>query len=111
MDIIYEASFFLALGLLAIEITIFVFAVSLLGRAMEAAVAREKDKLSDNQRSNTEELTTIRKEIEEGEVSGHIPSGLTRKLRRLEKRERNFRKELQQIRLAPTLLTGHGCDT
>ena len=75
---------------------------------MEAAVAREKQKLSDIRKSNTEELITIKTEIEEAEASGQIPSGLTRKLRTLEKREQTLGKELQQIRLAPTLLTVKG---
>lgn len=94
--------------MLAIVITIFVFAVSLLGRAMEAAATSERGKLTERKENNTKEMAAIRKEIEEAEASGQIPKGLTRKLEKLEKRDREFDKELSIIRKAPELLTVKG---
>jgi len=46
MGVIYQLTFFLALGLLAILITIFVFAISSLGRAIEVAT-KEQEKATE----------------------------------------------------------------
>lgn len=105
MGTIYQLTFFFALGLLAVIITIFVFAVSLLGRAMEAAARSERDKVAERKANNVEEMAAIRKEIQEAEASGQIPKGLTRKLDKLEKRDKKFVKELSKIRKAPESLT------
>ena len=56
MSAIYQLTFFLALGLLAIVVTIFVFAISLLGRAMETAARSEKDKVAERKANNVEEM-------------------------------------------------------
>ncbi len=106
MGVIYQLTFFLALGLLAIVITIFVFAVSLLGRAMEAAAKSEREKLAERKEDNARAMAAIKEEIEKAE--GQIPKGLIRKLKRLEKRDRRFERELAKIRKAPELLTVKG---
>ena len=108
MGIIYQLTFFVALAVLAILITIFVFAVSLLGRAMEAAARSEHEKVLERKESNVKEMATIREEIEEAEASGQIPKGLTRNLEKLEKKDKKFEKELSKIRKAPELLTVKG---
>ncbi len=108
VGIVYQLTFFLALGLLAIVITIFVFAVSLLGRAMEAAAKSEKEKLAERKENNAKEMTAMKREIEEAEASGQIPRGMIRKLKKLEKRDKKFGKELSKIRRAPELLTVKG---
>lgn len=106
MGTIYQLTFFLALGLLAIQITIFVFAVSLLGRAMEAAAKNEKEKLLERKENNEEAMAKIKKKIEEAE--GQIPKGLTHELRKLERKDEKFEKEVSRIRKAPALLTVKG---
>lgn len=108
MGSIYELTFFLALGLLAIVITIFVFAVSLLGRAIEAAAISEKESLARRKESNRKEMVTIRKEIQKAETEGQIPKGLTRKLKKLEKKDKKFEKEQSKIRKAPESLAVRG---
>ncbi len=108
MGSVYQLTFLLALGLLAIVITIFVFAVSLLGRAIEAAAISEKENLAQRKENNTKEMAAIRKKIEEAETSGQIPKGLTRELDKLEKKNKKFEKELGKIRKAPALLTARG---
>ena len=108
MGVVYQLTFFLALGLLAIVITIFVFAVSLLGRAMEAAAKSEQEKLAERRENNAKEIAAIKEEMEKAEASGQIPRGLTRKLKKLEKRDKKFDKELGKIRRAPELLTVKG---
>jgi hypothetical protein len=108
MGTIYEWTFFVTLGLLAIVVTVFVLAVSLLGRAMEAAAKREQEKLAERRESNAKEMAAIKKEIEKAEAKGEIPKGLIRKLKKLEKRDKKFEKELGKIRKAPEPLTVKG---
>jgi hypothetical protein len=105
---IYQLTFFLALALLAIVVAIFVFAVSLLGRAMQAAATSEREKLTERKESNVREMEAMQKDIEKAKETGRIPKGLIRKLKKLEKRDRNFEKELSKIRRAPELLTVRG---
>lgn len=53
MDSIYQLTFFLAVALLAIVITVFVLAVSLLGRAVKLSV-EEQEKAEKDRKKDTE---------------------------------------------------------
>jgi len=106
--VVYQLTFFLALALLAISITVFVFAVSLLGRAMEAAAKVERSKIAERKENNVKAMADIRKEIEEAEAKEEIPGGLRRRLEKLEKKNKDFDSELSRIRKAPKLLTVKG---
>lgn len=53
MGVVYQLTFFLALGLLAIVITIFVFAVAQLGRATEVSSKQQQDILLKQKRAKT----------------------------------------------------------
>lgn len=108
MVVVYQLTFFLALALLAISITVFVFAVSLLGRAMEAAARVERSKIAERKENNVKAMADIRKEIEEAEAKEEIPGGLRRRLEKLEKKNKDFDSELSRIRKAPKLLTVKG---
>jgi len=105
MEVIYQLTFFLALALLAILITVFVFAVSLLGRALETAARNERQKITERKENNAKEMAAIKKNIEKAEAEGEIPKGLARKLDDLERKDKNYDKELSRIRRAPELLT------
>lgn len=108
MDIIYQLTFYLALALLAILITVFVFAVSLLGRALETAARDEREKLTERKESNAKTMVAIKKDIDEAEAKGDIPVGLIQKLKELKRKEKKYSKELKRIRKAPELLTVEG---
>jgi hypothetical protein len=112
MGTLYEWTFFLTLGLLAIVITIFVFAVSLLGKALETAAESEKKKLAERRYKNAREMAAIREKIRKAERRGQLSRGLIRQLqkelKKLEKRDEKDEKELGRIRGAPTLLTVRG---
>lgn len=108
MGIVYQLTFFLALGLLATVVAIFVFAVSLLGRAMEAAAKDERNKIAERKAINSREIATLRKGMRKAEKEGEIPRELKRKLGKLEDKDKKFDKELSKIRKAPELLTVRG---
>ncbi|MCJ7426353.1 MAG: hypothetical protein MUO17_04390 [Dehalococcoidales bacterium] len=112
MGTIYEWTFFLALGLLAIVVTIFVFAVSLLGRALETA-SREQEKTTKEQKETTEkEIAAIQKQISDLGKKGRIDKEklkeLEKKLKQLRKQEEKFEKKLGRIGKTPELLTVKG---
>jgi hypothetical protein len=108
MGTIYQLTFFLALGLLAIVIAVFVFAVSLLGRAMETAARDEQAKLAERKDRNAEAIVAIKEDIAEIESGNKIPKRLTRQLKKLQSQNDKFEKELGKIRKAPDSLTASG---
>ena len=108
MDVIYQLTFFLALTLLAIVVTVFVFAASLLGRALKVAASSERDKLTERRNNSAKEMADLKIKIAKGEVSGQIPRGLTSSLKKLEKTDKKFERELSKIKKAPELLTVKG---
>jgi hypothetical protein len=112
MGVVYQLTFFLALGLLAIVVAVFVFAVSLLGRALEAAAKSEREKLAERRKNNERAMAAIRRKIREAERKGQVSKGLIRQLQRelkkLGKGDKKDEKELGKIRRAPKLLTVKG---
>lgn len=70
--IVYQLTFFIALGLLAIVITIFVFAVSLLGRATESASKEQQDILLKQKEAKGKQLETLQSQLEEAKKTGQL---------------------------------------
>jgi hypothetical protein len=70
--IVYQLTFFLALGLLAIVVTIFVFAVSQVGRATEAASKEQQDILLGQKEAKEQQIENIQKQLEEDKKAGHL---------------------------------------
>ncbi len=70
--ILYQLTFFLALGLLAIVVTIFVFAVSQVGRATEAASKEQQNILLGQKEAKGQQIEEIQKQLEEAREAGHL---------------------------------------
>ena len=112
MGVIYQLTFFAALAILAILITIFVFAVSLLGRALEAA-SKEQGKTTKEQKDAAEkEIAAIQKQISDLRKKGRIDreklEELEAKLAQLRKQDERFERKLSRIGKTPQLLTVRG---
>lgn len=111
MGIVYQLTFFLALGLLATVVTIFVFAVSLLGRAIEVA-AKEQEKTTKDQKDAIEiEIAKILKQISslrKKKSIGKELQELEKRLKKLRKQDEEFARKLGRIVKAPELLTVKG---
>ncbi len=73
MEVIYQLTFFFALALLAILITVFVFAVSLLGRALETAARNEREKIAERKENNAKEMAVVQKGIKKLRRAGKYP--------------------------------------
>lgn len=111
MGTIYQLTFLFALTVLAILVTIFVFAVSLLGRALEAA-SREKEKTIKEQKESIEvEIADLSEQISRFEGKENISKELReleKKLKNLRNKDRKYEKKLSKIGIAPRLLTVRG---
>jgi hypothetical protein len=70
--IVYQLTFFLALGLLAIVITVFVFAVSQVGRATESASKEQQDILLKQKEAKGKQIEKIQGQLEEARKVGHL---------------------------------------
>ena len=111
VGIVYQLTFFVALGLLATVVTIFVFAVSLLGRAIEVA-AKEQEKTTKDQKDAIEiEIAKILKQISslrKKKSIGKELQELEKRLKKLRKQDEEFARKLGRIVKAPELLTVKG---
>lgn len=111
VGIVYQLTFFVALGLLATVVTIFVFAVSLLGRAIEVA-AKEQEKTTKDQKDAIEiEIDKILKQIsslQKKKSIGKELQELEKRLKKLRKQDEEFARKLGRIVKAPELLTVKG---
>jgi len=65
MDTVFEALFFLAVGFIAITVTIYVLAVSLLGRATKLSVQEQTEAEEKGKKETEEEIKTIQNKLDE----------------------------------------------
>lgn len=106
MGSIYQLIFFLAIALLAIVITVFVLAVSLLGRAVKLS-AQEQTEAEEKRKKDTEkEIKKIQDKLEKAKAAGRVDvKDLTRSLQDLESRDTRHKWKLRWIKIKPKLLT------
>lgn len=105
---LYQASTFLATALLAIVVTIFVFASSLLGRAIESAAKEEEKKRHEQDKRIAEKVREARKALNRA-IRGTGEFEAARKsLDSLEKQKRNLERETRRIRRSYEVFTRQG---
>lgn len=106
MGSIYQLIFFLAIALLAIVITVFVLAVSLLGRAVKLS-AQEQTEAEEKRKKDTEnEIKKIQDKLKKAKAAGRVDvKDLTRSLQDLESRDTRHKWKLRWIKIKPKLLT------
>jgi Na+-transporting methylmalonyl-CoA/oxaloacetate decarboxylase gamma subunit len=105
---LYQASTFLAIALLAIIVTIFVFASSLLGRAIESAAKEEKKKRREQVKKIAEKVREARKALNRA-IKGTGEFKAARKsLGDLEKQKRNLERETKRISRSYEVFTRQG---
>jgi ABC-type multidrug transport system fused ATPase/permease subunit len=105
---LYQASTFLAIALLAIVVTIFVFASSLLGRAIESAAKEEEKKRREQVKKIAEKVREARKALNKA-IEGTGEFKVARKsLGDLEKQKRNLERETKRISRSYEVFTRQG---
>ncbi len=73
MVAVYQLIFFLALGLLAMSITVFVLAVSLLGRAISMAIEAQDKVNKEHSKADTEKMEEIQGELKQAKTENRLP--------------------------------------
>lgn len=106
MGAIYQSMFFLAIALLAISITVFVLAVSLLGRAVKLSVEEQERAERDLKEHNEREIENIQTELDQARAKGKQPDEerLGKILKNLKRKRRRHALKLWWIRRKPRFL-------
>jgi hypothetical protein len=108
MGTVYQLTAFLVLSLLAIDVTVYVLGVSLLGRAMRRA-SEEKQKAEEEKRKGiSTELAAVRQKVEECITNSKKVAELSPSVKNLEGKLRNHDKRIKRISESASLLTVKG---
>lgn len=108
MDSVYQATFFLALTLLAVLVPVFVFAVSFLGRAIERAREEEESIRREHEQKMKEEIREAQSEFKEATTKGGSVQQVKEHLDKLLKEEKRYHKETKKARKGFVRLTVRG---
>lgn len=107
--IVYQLTFFLALGLLAIVITIFVFAVSQIGRVTAASSKEQQDILSQQKKAKAKRIESIEKQIAKAKKTGNLDvSKLSSELKNLTEESMEYESQLKHIQERIMLISRKG---
>ena len=99
MGVVYQLTFFLALGLLAIVVAIFVFAVSQVGRATESASKEQQNILLRQKEAKGRQIEKIQQQLEEARKVGHLDeSKLLKELQGTKEEIAGYDTELRRLR-------------
>jgi hypothetical protein len=108
MSTVFQLTAFLTISLLAIDVTVFVLGVSLLGRAMRRA-AEAKQKAEEEKRKSTgKELEALKKSVEECAANPGKVAELGRSVKNLEAKQRKHVAHIKRIAKTASLLTVKG---
>ena len=106
--IAYQITALLAVTLLAIVVTIFVLASSLLGLAVESASKEEEDKRAEQERLIAEQVERARMEFDKAAKGTRKFEQTEKELKNLEKQRGRFEKETKRIRRGYEVFTPKG---
>lgn len=97
--VIAQATFFVAVGLLAVVITVYVFSTSLLGLAVERTARELRERQETQKRTTDRELEDVRKSLNQAQQEniGQEIQRLRESLAELEKKLRKDEKDLADI--------------
>ena len=96
--IVYQVTVILAIALLAVVVTIFVFASSLLGLAVESASKEEEDKRAEQDSRIEKQVEQARTELEQAAAGTGEFERAEKTLKALRDQKKGFEKETKRIR-------------
>jgi len=106
MNTIFQLIFFLGTAFLAITVTVYVLAVSLLGRAVRLSSEEQVREEEERTKDIESRIKEIHKELDEAKAKNRIDvRKLTNDLQDLERKESQHKWKLRWIRIKPKLLT------
>lgn len=107
--IVYQLTFFLALGLLAIVVTIFVFAVSQVGRATASSSKEQQDILLQQKKAKAKRIESIERQVTKAKKTGNIDlSKLLSELKSLTEESAEYEAQLRHIQERIMLISRKG---
>ncbi len=106
MSAVYQLVFFLSIGLFAVVITVFVLAVSLLGRAVNMAIEGQEKANKEQKEADEKELGKIQGELSEAKEEGRRPDvqRLSKAINSLKRKKRINNWKLKWINAKPKFL-------
>jgi ABC-type multidrug transport system fused ATPase/permease subunit len=107
MTVLYEMTIFLAIALIAIVATVFVLAVSLLGRAIEKASEEQEEEVRKQSSEFDETIAGLQQKLKEAKKSKTIES-IQKELDEYVRKKRKAEKDLKRISQRYRLLTVKG---
>lgn len=106
---IYQLTFFLALALLAVVVTIFVYAVSQVGRATNLASKEQEVILWQQKEAKKRRIEELQKRLEEAKETGHLDEfRLIDEILKTEEEIASYNDKLKHLEERVTLLTRRG---
>lgn len=106
---IYQLTFFLALALLAVVVTIFVYAVSQVGRATNLASKEQEVILWQQKEAKKRRIEELQKRLEEAKETGHLDKfRLIDEILKTEWEIASYNDKLKHLEERVTLLTRRG---
>lgn len=111
MDRLFEATFYFSIGLLAIIITVYVLAVTLLGQAIKISINETKaaeDKKKAQSVKAIEDLNLKLLQAKQKAFGQEQINAITKELKGFQKQQRQINRKLDWIKLKPKLLTAVG---
>jgi hypothetical protein len=106
--IVYQVTVFLAIALLAVVVTIFVFASSLLGLAVESAAKEDKDRRAAQDSEIGKQVEQARRDLDKAKEGAGKFEQAAKTLRNLINKKRKFEKETKRIRQGYEVFTPKG---
>lgn len=109
MNIVYELTFFLALALLAIVVTVYVFSVTQIGRATELESKRQKDIISAQKEASEKQIENIQKQLDEAKKVGRLDDAtLLEELDKGRREIQNYASEINRLKNRTALIKRFG---
>ncbi len=109
MDIVYQLTFFLTLGMLGIVMAVFVFAVTQIGTATKAAAKEQENKMLEKKDTTSLRINNIEKKLEEAKKGLDLDvANLTSEVEDMNEELRNYDIEIEHIKERVGLITRRG---
>lgn len=109
MDIVYQLTSFVSLGMLGIMVAVFVFAVTQVGSATETAAREQESKILEKRKATLPRIERLEEKLAEAKRSGELNvSGLSSEIGEMNKELEHYDAEIKRIKERVVLITRRG---
>ena len=109
MGVVYQLTFFVSLGMLGVVVAVFVFAVTQVGSATEAAAKEQESKMLEKRKVTLARIEGLEEKLAEAKKSGELNiSGLSSEVVEMKGELDNYNAEIKRIKERVVLITRRG---